>query len=594
MATILLFNNDEFTFIPYNNANYLDKFEVFRVEYTPIEITYRKVEDEEINIANIGKFILNIDYELCLEHIKCVCRALKHILMHFPDFPITSAMDMILKKYVSQMCNSCFDRLSKTQDFFHSKIFSRKIWNLESGLGSPTYISRYSKYKDPDTEFVRHKFEFVRDARFGDIDELFELLDLFRLINQKSYKLLLVSALTSINYFYCIKSKKVFNMFKNAFSHEEQKIIMHYNTYLHLLYESVCNDNILSFTLEEARDIFQRYPTYHMYTGRIKPHELIMNGIYKFRQLTTQDEFERRLQLAVGEGILKLLVPNKVVMSGSLLTMASHISPLETENYVEFYYPSGNSSLEPIENYFGERKDVLDFIDNPIQADEKFIDFLNRKQLSDIDISIHTRDLNEYKELLKTLVSGICKEYKTSYINYTEFKKRTKWYVYLPNVKRIVEIFLVYDTPASLVKHYHLDCVRQYYDGEKCHMMFSCILSLINGIIINPRLYFGKNLEDNMNICFKYAQRGFAQIFTKTEIENLLNVESDRWKNIQVGWYSPANKFFLEGGIRHNLKEIKLNVSQDNECTGDVEVVFSNLKNSRGTSIANIHIDELC
>jgi len=156
-----------------------------------------------------------------------------------------------------------------------------------------------------------------------------------------------------------------------------------------------------------------------------------------------------------------------------------------------------------------------------------------------------------------------------------------------------------------MVKKFHLNCVKMYYDGE-IKMFRSCISSLISGV--NEYYNWFSCNKIPSDVILKYAMRGISTILNKKEIKTIISyikVNKD-WKQLfkfinldfkklcciinenHILFNLPNNII----GIRYGLKNIEHSILYDNELK-NVELDFDsklNTKNNEQVIPPNMNI----
>jgi len=327
------------------------------------------------------------------------------------------------------------------------------------------------------------------------------------------------------------------------------------------------------FTLEEASSL----PTFNTMHIEQSPYiipltdetrlssSMIFHLIGK-RRLCTSDEFKRRFILATGgafEGID--LADINAAITGSILVPCVHISPLEelftncdwdrsrsfhmdypymvnnptTDddikflNYLEYYYPSYCSLTN--EDYCKTMQSTVELInlddgpdyeedkDNSPNINDKSSTVIEYNQLADIDISITTKSIERFKELVMFLYEKIqdnCKHRGLVHIAEVKTISSIKYKIYGPGIPRPMDIFRISYTPAQMVKKFHLHVVKMYYNNN-ITLFRSCISCLLSGISESYKWFACKKVP--ADVILKYAQRGFTTVLNQVEREAIAN-----------------------------------------------------------------------
>ena len=195
-------------------------------------------------------------------------------------------------------------------------------------------------------------------------------------------------------------------------------------------------------------------------------------------------------------------------------------------------------------------------------------------KLSDIDISVTTNSYIEFNRIvykLYNLIKNNCKNRGDVYIQKIETITTYKYSIHGPGLLRPIDIFKITYSPSIMVKKFHLNCVKMYYDGN-LYMFRSCISSLISGV--NEFYNWFSCNKVPSDVILKYTMRGISTILNKNEIENISSylLQNTEWSKLFNDLnINPKNiccivdknhKFFNISadfiGIRHNLKKLHL------------------------------------
>jgi hypothetical protein len=171
---------------------------------------------------------------------------------------------------------------------------------------------------------------------------------------------------------------------------------------------------------------------------------------------------------------------------------------------------------------------------NPLDKDvenkrvRKGVDY---NQLSDIDISITTRDNETFRERALQLYERIkanCASRGPVYIKQIETLASVKYKIYGPGIPRPMDIFRIPYDPAKMVKKFHVHAVKMYYDGDVT-MFRSCVACLLSGVGECYKWFSCNKVA--ADVLLKYAQRGMTIILNERERTALSNyiTDSDRW-----------------------------------------------------------------
>lgn len=183
---------------------------------------------------------------------------------------------------------------------------------------------------------------------------------------------------------------------------------------------------------------------------------------------------------------------------------------------------------------------------------------------SDIDISIHVDQQEEYYEVAERFIRDLTAEMRTYNIavGYEKVERQNGYKYCLKFVSpnpgdqikyRSIDLFHSRRDPVRLTKMYHLAVVRSFYDGLNVWIHSSAIVSILSGLNYNFR-YTTVVAQSLGNVILKYANRGFATNVTKTESTLLLSYlkKSPEWSNIAcdtMGYVTTNHPFFYKNGL---------------------------------------------
>jgi hypothetical protein len=137
--------------------------------------------------------------------------------------------------------------------------------------------------------------------------------------------------------------------------------------------------------------------------------------------------------------------------------------------------------------------------------------------LSDIDISITARTLNQYITSTLEIYSRIrenCKSKGEVWLRPIKTVNSIKFKIYGPGVPRPIDIFRIPTSPLKMVKKFHLNMVKMYYDGD-IYMFRCCVATLLSGVGEYYRWFSCNKIP--ANVILKYIQRGFSVVLNKKE-----------------------------------------------------------------------------
>ena len=279
-------------------------------------------------------------------------------------------------------------------------------------------------------------------------------------------------------------------------------------------------------------------------------------------------------------------------------------------NYLEYYYP-GYASLTdtdyqqqvltaPVEKSVINNISIMyedDVFENSIMENsimknhlEKKINTVDSKldidcdsnktqkvaynQLADIDISITTKNIAIFYDRVKHLYEQIkknCEHRGPVYIKKLTTMSSIKYKIYGPGLSRPMDIFHIPYEPAKMVKKFHVNAVKMYYNGELT-LFRACVACLLSGVSDSYQWFSCNKIP--IDVLLKYAQRGISIILNKIEKDASSQYLStdDRWapllKNIHVHpskifcCVDQNHAYFRPGdyllGIRKDLRDLKL------------------------------------
>lgn len=343
------------------------------------------------------------------------------------------------------------------------------------------------------------------------------------------------------------------------------------------------------------------------------------------RTINTMSEFKDRFNIATGGALKNINFSTfKAAITGSILIPCVHKSPLESgfdhpmvtntpykyvnnfDKYVEYFYPSYRSLTD--EDYAQMCKppsikaDFLHGTDGPSKTIEPELQELTAEsaidtyeddqpaaapvtkaplqrgpepdfnQLSDIDISITTRNFEVFKTRVNAIFARVqqnCEDKGPIYLVENRRISTTAFRIYGPGIIRPVDLFMVADPPIVIVKKFHLPCVKMYYDGPNLYMLSSCVSALMSGINYNYKWFSCNKVAGDIMI--KYCNRGITTILNHGEICALTEYVriAPRWEAISnrviVGGVPHSDAFFTtEIGCRRGLRSMIRNVTPSN------------------------------
>lgn len=392
--------------------------------------------------------------------------------------------------------------------------------------------------------------EFTNPENYGDIDNALIVLTL--LYNKKMFKQTLLYALytCSNRYLAHIYLRKEFweilSTYKNNMIID---YIVMYANYIIRYDEIMAPRKILDYgRIFNKIEDYYNIPSFNNRNVNLHPFLNIYNDGYKTRSLpfyigadnrkiNSREIFEKRFEI-ITRGIFKNIDMKKykAVFTGSLLVACAATNPIEREYvtfdcYIDDLYPG--FECEEDENYDYESYKTKELSEDIVQIckDRKKNPpepvVYNKKSHSDIDISIHCSNIEEYRANAYTLYEKI-RENTTRISNKPIYIKRVftaRWFKYIiygPGLHRNIDLFNTYKTPKQLVKGYHLDVVRMYYDFADVSMLNSCYIALITGI--NFLFNWVPSKTPIAHIICKYIKRGYTTYLNFNEIHTCTKI----------------------------------------------------------------------
>ncbi len=178
---------------------------------------------------------------------------------------------------------------------------------------------------------------------------------------------------------------------------------------------------------------------------------------------------------------------------------------------------------------------------------------VNYNKIADIDISITTRDINDFKNKVCILFNKIKENAKHRgdvYINEIITIASIKYKIYGPGIPRPIDVFRIPYEPIKMIKKFHINGVKMYYDGE-LYLLRSCVSTLISGINENYK-WFSCN-KSPVDVLLKYAQRGISTILNSKERQSIINYVTinERWRKVFNNIKSTPEKMFCSVTERH-------------------------------------------
>lgn len=192
-------------------------------------------------------------------------------------------------------------------------------------------------------------------------------------------------------------------------------------------------------------------------------------------------------------------------------------------------------------------------LEDKTKIDIKTIQKIEYNQLADIDVSITTTDPMVFKkrvELLYKAIKNNCQHRGPIYIKEIKTIASTKYKIYGPGLPRPIDVFRIPYDAAKMVKKFHVNAVKMYYDG-KISMFRSCIATLLSGVGESYK-WFSCN-KTPADVLLKYAQRGISIILNSKEriaISNYI-IDNNRWGKMLKYCGMNANQIYTTMNAEH-------------------------------------------
>lgn len=192
-------------------------------------------------------------------------------------------------------------------------------------------------------------------------------------------------------------------------------------------------------------------------------------------------------------------------------------------------------------------------LEDKTKIDIKTIQKIEYNQLADIDVSITTTDPIVFKKRVELLYNAIkfnCQHRGPIYIKEIKTIASTKYKIYGPGLPRPIDVFRIPYDAAKMVKKFHVNAVKMYYDG-KISMFRSCITTLLSGVGESYK-WFSCN-KTPADVLLKYAQRGISIILNSKERVAISNYITDniRWGKMLKYCGINANQIYTTMNAEH-------------------------------------------
>ena len=189
-----------------------------------------------------------------------------------------------------------------------------------------------------------------------------------------------------------------------------------------------------------------------------------------------------------------------------------------------------------------------------------YTDFLCMEKLADLDIAIVAISNNDYNNKVMAIFNKIKKNLPSGpenhvYLYAQPTKFMTKWVLKGPGAKRPIDFFKVSKQPHQLLRGFHVNIVKFWWDGVKVHALGSGVLAALTGV--NMWYNWFSNNKDPMDIVLKYVQRGYTMLLNSREAGVLHRYLSE------VNKYKSIHSSFRYGKIHKHHEIFNLN---ENRC----------------------------
>lgn len=142
---------------------------------------------------------------------------------------------------------------------------------------------------------------------------------------------------------------------------------------------------------------------------------------------------------------------------------------------------------------------------------------VNFNQLADIDCGISCESHDRFKDCALTIYHHVRQRaMQRGPVYITEIKtiSSIKYKIHGPGMCRPMDIFRVPYGPEKMVKKFHVQFVRMFYDGQ-VRMFRSCVTSLLSGLSDTYKWFSCNKIP--IDVILKYAQRGLTTMLNKKE-----------------------------------------------------------------------------
>lgn len=224
-------------------------------------------------------------------------------------------------------------------------------------------------------------------------------------------------------------------------------------------------------------------------------------------------------------------------------------------------------------------------------------------QLADIDCGVTCETHEEFKRRAIFIYKHVAKQIAlrcTHPVYITEVKtiSSIKYKIHGPGMCRPMDIFRVPYGPEKMVKKFHVQFVRMFYDGQ-LRLFRSCVTSLLSGMSDTYKWFSCNKIP--IDVILKYAQRGLTTMLNNKErIASSVFLDNDaRWglaiKAMKMStntiWQCVTSKhpFFMPSmyncGIRMDLRSFIAPID-------DVVAIYPDVPEQGGNSIPPVKTND--
>lgn len=531
----------------------------------------------------------------CVTDISCMFHIIEAAHDFFPNYTMSIPIYSVIRKYISSLKSNLWNSICSVEDsrmrlymnrafpYFDINSAEWKKANIDSRANTytpraPTQVANEEHDSDEDAQPTMQEKPAVTWVQPKPVDDVNSHINNMKLLmklecheDATTYALLLAC---NPLYIHVVKHPDFYSIV-NATTIEQREVLRYvlwYNSYIfsheQMSHATHTIDNRCMYTHNEALA-----QPFHIGTLETNPYQVALTNetyitsctpfyIDGTRRLTPVNVFNERFAFVTNK-LFKNLDFNSLgaVISGSILLPCTHYSPLEKnfssfEEYVEYYYPSYKSLND------------VDYASATCESETEDKSCLTRigyNQLSDIDLSVHTKNTTQFDEVFTKILNTI-RINSTGHV----YSKRVitaasyKYKIYGPGVPRPIDVFRVTDTPTEMVMRFHLPCVRMFYDGV-LHISHACMRAMLTGVNDSYKWFSCTTVP--ADTVLKYCQRGMTTILSKKEREalTLYLKNQTRWLSVVVyGTVTNLHKFFSVNGVREGLIDITLHVPYNN------------------------------